>query len=268
MPNPLGALLRSHRSIRQFKPEPIDRALIDEVLGEAIAGSSAAGNLTMYSLVLTQDTQRKQRLYELHFEQPMVEQAPLVVTFCADQWRNRQWLAQRLARDNFDNFRGFVDALIDTIIVAQSACLGFEARGLGICYMGTTLSSCRAIAEFLELPPTCLPVTSIVVGVPDEAPAPRDRLPLAAYVHDETYHRFSADEIDALYREREQRGWARYRALGDDFAREMDERGITSLAQFYTSDIKYPPASYQATSRELLDLLQAWDWMRHQAAAG
>jgi nitroreductase len=261
----LSGLLRAHRSVRQFQPEPIARMVIDEVLADAIAGSSSAGNLTPFSLVLTQDPERKQTLHQLHFEQPMVQQAPLVITFCADQWRNRQWLARRGARDNFDNFRGFVDALIDTIIVSQSVCLGFEAKGYGICYMGSTLSSCREIAELLALPPGCLPVTSIVVGRPAESSAPRDRLPLGAYVHDETYHRLSGDEIDTLYREREQRGWARYRSLGDDFVREMDALGITSLAQFYTSDIKYPPASYQATSRELLDLLQAYDFMRHQA---
>jgi hypothetical protein len=37
--------------------------------------------------VLTRDPERKRRLYELHFEQPMVLQAPLVITFCADWYR-------------------------------------------------------------------------------------------------------------------------------------------------------------------------------------
>ena len=36
-----------------------------------------------------------QRLYELHFEQDMVLQAPLVMTFCADMYRTRRWLAAR-----------------------------------------------------------------------------------------------------------------------------------------------------------------------------
>ena len=59
-------------------------------------------------------------------------------------------------------------AAFDAIILAQNVCLGFEPHGLGICYMGTTLHSMRAIADFLELPDTCLPVTTIVVGHPDE----------------------------------------------------------------------------------------------------
>ena len=107
---------------------------------------------------------RKRRLYELHFEQDMVLQAPLVMTFCADMFRTRSWLAARGARDNFANFIGWHVGLVDAVIVAQNVCLGLQARGLGICYMGTTLHSMAQIAEFLELPPACLP-TGLLFGL-------------------------------------------------------------------------------------------------------
>ena len=103
------------------------------------------------SIVLTLDAERKRRLYALHFEQPMVLQAPLVVTFCADWFRTREWLRRRGARDNFNNLIGYHVAAFDAMIVAQNACLGFQAHGLGICYMGTTLHSMTDIAAFLEL---------------------------------------------------------------------------------------------------------------------
>jgi len=106
----------------------------------------------------------------------MVLEAPLVVTFCADWFRTREWLRQRDAADNFANFMGFHVAAYDAMIVAQNACLGFEDAGLGICYMGTTLFELRAISEFLGLPETCVPVTTIVVGYPNEDPPKRDRL--------------------------------------------------------------------------------------------
>src|SRR5512134_51834 len=184
--NDLPRLLRQHRSIRRYLPTPIDPALIDEVCADAIAGASSSGNLNSVSIVLTRDPRRKRRLYELHLEQPMVLEAPLVMTFCADWHRTRSWLRQRGARDNFNNLLGYHVAAYDAMIVAQNVCLGFEARGLGICYMGTTLHSMTEIAEFLELPDTCLPVTSMVVGWPDEDPAKRDRLPLHAFLHQET----------------------------------------------------------------------------------
>ena len=99
--NDLPNLLRSHRSIRRYQPTPLDPALIEEVCADAVAGGSSSGNLNSVSIVLTRDPDRKRRLYELHLEQPMVLEAPLVMTFCADWFRTREWLRQRGARDNF-----------------------------------------------------------------------------------------------------------------------------------------------------------------------
>lgn len=45
-----------------------------------------------------------------------------------------------------------------------------EARGLGICYMGTTLYRADDLVGLLELPETVMPVTGLVVAWPDEAP--------------------------------------------------------------------------------------------------
>ncbi|GAB4322743.1 MAG: NADPH-dependent oxidoreductase [Candidatus Zixiibacteriota bacterium] len=248
--------LNTHRSIRRYKPDPIDPSLIDTILETSIRGSSSSGNLTTYSMVLTRDEARKRRLYEFHFEQEMVLQAPLVITFCADTWRTRRWLRLRKARDNFNNFEGFLVAAFDAMILSQSVALAFEAHGYGICYMGTTLWSAIEIAEFLHLPETVVPVTSMVVGVPDEDPVKRDRLPLRAYVHDEVYQDPSDERLLDLYRDREIKGWERYRSMGEDVIAEMDRLGITNLAQYYTSDIKYSPEHSLETSRKLWRLLQ------------
>jgi len=250
-------LLGSHRSIRRFKPDPLDQDLIEDVLQQAIAGSSSSGNLNTYSVILTRDEARKEQLCEMHFDQPMIRQAPLLITFCADFCRTRRWLKLRGARDNFNNFEGFLVAAFDAIILAQTAALGFESHGLGICYLGTTLDSCNRIADFFALPETCFPVTSLVVGVPDETPEKRDRLPLRAYLHEEKYQHPSDDDLLGLYADREVKGWNRYRALGSEMVAEMEKLGITSLAQYYTSELKYPPEGTLESSRRLRDLLIA-----------
>jgi hypothetical protein len=53
-----------------------------------------------------------------------------------------------------------------------------------------------------------LPVTSLVVGWPAEAPSQRDRLPAACWIHDERYQRPSGEDIDRDFAERERRGRA------------------------------------------------------------
>lgn len=257
----MSRLMRAHRSIRQYEDRPVDPELLDRVLAEALAGSSSSGNLNMVSVVRTRDVERKKRLCELHFEQPMVLQAPCVLTFCADTFRTRRWLAQRGARLGFADLISYHVAAFDAIILAQTSALALQAQGLGICYMGTTLHSMGAIAEFLELPDNCLPVTSLVVGWPAEAPAQRDRLPPAAWVHDERYTRPGAGDIDAVFGEREQRGWARYRAMGEPMTSKMEALGITSLAQFYTSKIKYDPDVFAVDSAQLRTLLEERHFM-------
>ena len=251
----ISSLLHQHRSIRRYRPDPIAPDLVEQVCADAIAGASSSGNLNSVSLVLTRDPARKQRLYELHFGQPMVLQAPLLITFCADWYRTRQWLRMRGARDNFNNLIGYHVAAFDAMIIAQNVCLGFEAQGLGICYMGTTLHSMGEIADFLELPDTCLPVTTIVVGYPDEDPAKRDRLPLAAFLHEETYQRSTESELEAVYQEREVRGWERYMS-NPNLKAAIEARGITSLAQYYTSEIKYDPDAFRVDSERLRALLE------------
>ena len=257
----ISPTLQTHRSIRKYKPEPIDRALVEEVIGEAIAGSSSSGNLNSVSMVLSSVEERRKKLYQLHHEQEMILQAPLVITFCADWYRTREWLRLRGAKDNFNNMVGFLVAMDDAMILAQSVCLGFQARGLGICYMGTTLFNLRAIADFLELPETCLPATTIVVGYPDEDPPKRDRLPLSAWIHEETYRLPSEEEINQVYMEREVKGWERYMSYPG--MRELaEEKGITTLAQFYTSEIKYDPDFFAEKSVEILELMKERGFLR------
>ena len=250
-------LMQRHRSIRRYKPDlPVDSAFIDEVLVQALSGSSSSGNLNMVSVVKTFDPARKALLCGLHSAQPMVLQAPLVLSFCADSHRTREWLAQREARLGFGDFLAWHVASFDALILAQTTALALESHGLGICYMGTTLQNMEAIASLLELPRHCLPVTSLVVGWPDEAPPQRDRLPGRAWIHEERYRPPTPASIDRDFGERERRGWERYRAMGPEMVAQMDAHGINSLAQYYTSKIKYDPDRQAVTSEALAALLR------------
>ena len=244
-------LMNAHRSIRAFDTRAIEPGLVDTVLHQALHGSSSSGNLNMVSVIKTQDVERKAALHELHGRQPMVLQAPLVLTFCADTFRTREWLALRDARPGFADFVSWHTAAFDAMILSQTVALGLESHGLGICYMGTTMFSQRGIADLLEMPPNCLPVTSLVVGWPAEAPAQRDRLPPAAWIHDEQYQRPSAADIEARFAEREVRGRERYLAMGPEMAALWAELGIESLAQYYTSKIKYDPDRFAVFSAEI-----------------
>lgn len=251
-------LLNQHRSIRRFRPDPVAADVLQRVL-EAGVRASSSGNMQSYSIIVTRDRALREQLYEPHMEQDMVLEAPVLLTFCADFHRMRQWLRVSDAEDNFDNFMSFMIATIDAVLVSQNVALAAEAEGLGICYMGSTLANCDRIGRVLRVPEGVVPVAGFVLGHPAEAPALRDRLPLTGLVHDETYGAYDEERIRDVYRDREVAGWERYMA-NPRLRRKVEASGVHNLAQLYTT-VKYTRESHRAFSRTVLRYLAEQDFM-------
>lgn len=195
-------IIFNHRSIRKYKSDPISQQVLDDIL-KAASRASTTGNMQVYSIVVTTNTEIKQLLWDAHFKQNMVLQAPVILTFCADFNRFNKWCLQRKATPGYDNFLSFFTAAIDALLAAQNAALEAEHHGLGICYLGTTTYMAKSIIDILHLPLGVVPVTTLVVGYPDENPPLTDRLPMEGVVHYETYHDYSAEDIDRIFAEKE-----------------------------------------------------------------
>lgn len=252
--------IQQHRSIRKYKTDPVPDELLNLILEAGIRASSS-GNMQTYSIIVTRDSVLRQQLYKAHFEQEMVLQAPILITFCADFHRMRHWLRIRSAPDNFDNFMSFMVAAIDAILVSQNVALAAESQGLGICYLGSTFSNCDQVGSILELPESVVPVVGFTLGYPDEDPAPRDRLPLDGLVHQETYRDYDDDRIAEIYREREVKGWERYMSY-PRLRRLIIDAGVENLAQVYT-EVKYSRQSHQEFSRNVLNYLKMQEFMNN-----
>ena len=121
--------LHSHRSIRRYKSTPIDESLLNEILQAGIRASTT-GNMQVYSIIVTKSQEVKQQLLPCHFNQQMVVEAPVVLTFCADFNRFNKWCGQRKAEPGYDNFISFFTGAIDALLVAQNVCIAAEENGL------------------------------------------------------------------------------------------------------------------------------------------
>ena len=201
----MNKILASHRSIRKYKPDAIDETLLNKIL-KAGTYASTTGNMQVYSMVVTRDHELRRKLWEAHFRQDMVLQAPVHITFCADFHRFSAWCINRKAEPGYDNFLSFFTGAIDALLASQNVCLAAEEQGLGICYLGTATYNADKIIEILELPERVVPVAAIVMGYPDENPGITDRLPLKAVIHQEKYRTFTPEIIDSVYHERESSG--------------------------------------------------------------
>ncbi len=162
-------LIHQHRSIRKYKPDPVSDDILTEIL-EAGIRTSSSGNMQTYSIVVSRDPKTKEELLEPHMQQSMVVDAPVCVTFCADFHRMRRWIKISQAPDNFDNYFSFMIAAIDAILVSQTVALAAESKGLGICFLGSTLANAKQIGDILELPANVVPVVGFSLGYPAEQP--------------------------------------------------------------------------------------------------
>ncbi|MDA3952217.1 MAG: NADPH-dependent oxidoreductase [Bacteroidales bacterium] len=237
--------LLNHKSIRKYKNTPISEKDLNEIL-EAGIRASTTGNMQIYSIIVTRDEQMKKKLAPTHFNQPMATQAPVLLTFCADINRFSKWCKQRKAEPGYDNFLWFTNAVIDAMLVAQNCTIAAEDKGLGICYLGTTTYTADKIIDILELPKGVIPITTVVLGYPDEKPELTDRLPLEGVVHYETYKDYSKEDIDMIYAEKE--SLESTKAL-------LKENEKDNLAQVFT-DNRYKKVDNIHFSKVFLDVLK------------
>ena len=242
--------LLAHRTIRKYKNTLVAEETINRII-EAGCRASTTGNMQLYSIVITKSEEGKEALASCHFNQPMVVNAPLVLTFCADYNRFNKWCKLSNAEPGYDNFLSFMTAAIDALLVAQNVTIAAESEGLGVCYLGTTIYLAAKIIDTLKLPTGVVPVTTLTIGWPDENPGQVDRLPLDAIVHQETYLDYTDTQILTAYRGKENR---------PDNRQFVAENSKETLAQVFT-DIRYKGSDNVAFSNMLLDALKEQGFM-------
>ena len=243
--------ITTRRSIRKYSDREVSNMLLDSLFQQA-ARTQTMGNMQLYSVVVTRSKEGKEKLAPAHFNQPMVTGAPVVITVCADFRRATDWCFQRNADPGYDNFLSFINASTDALLFTQTFCNLAEEEGLGICFLGTTVYMPQLIIKALELPKLVMPVATLTVGWPDEAPALSDRLSTDAFVHAERYRPYSTDDIDRHYANKE--------ALPEnqEFVRINNKE---TLAQVYT-DIRYTRKDNEAMSEGFLEALKKQGFLK------
>lgn len=232
-------------TVRKYTSRPVGDELLNSLLEKA-SHTQTMGNLQLYSVIVTRDEAMKERLAPAHFSQPMVTGAPVVLTFCADFRRTTDWALNRQGHPGYDNFLSYQNALTDALLFCQCFCDLAEAEGLGLCFLGTTVYNPQLIIDALRLPSLTFPVATITLGWPDETPQPSDRLPLEAFVHNETYNPYSPERIDAIYANKESLPENRH---------FVEVNGKETLAQVFT-DIRYTAEANHAMSITLDDAIR------------
>ncbi len=244
--------LTSHRTIRSYKKDAVPDVILQDILNAAVRGSTT-GNMQLYSIIVTQDQEMKKQLAPFHFNQKMITEAPVILTFCADFNRFNKWCEYRNAKPGYDNLQSFSWAFIDAVIAAQNACIAAEAHQLGICYLGTTTYTADKLIDVLKLPKGVVPITTITIGYPEVIPELTDRLPLEAVIHQETYQDYDEAAINALYKEKEELSSTK---------KLIEENQLDNLAQIFVEK-RYTKKDNVHFSKVFLEVLKNQGFFNH-----
>lgn len=237
--------INTRRTIRKYASKDVSEELLNKLLSEAMR-TQTMGNLQLYSVVITRSNEMKKKLAPAHFNQPMITEAPVVLTICADFNRTTKWAENRKANPGYDNMLSFINAATDALLYTQTFCNLADEEGLGYCFLGTTVYNPQSIIDTLQLPKLVMPIATITLGWPDEEPKQTDRLPIESIIHKETYTDYTPELIDKYYFEKE--------SLPEN-KEFVNINNKETLAQVFT-DLRYTKKDNETMSATMIETLR------------
>ena len=212
--------LLSHRTIRSFRPDPIEDEVVDAIME---AGTRAATNFQPYSFVVVDDAEILKEIATYG--------APLAVLVTIDLHRFARYLDRHRAAMHIDSAFHLLHAHWDAILALQNVVVAAESLGLGTVFIGRAHS--MDLHELLELPENVCPAGLVLIGRPaGEWPeTPRYRLPMEAVVHRNRYRRPTEEQLEAWYDRYKETFDKHYEALSDEEKQQLAAEGVESGLQ-------------------------------------
>ena len=164
--------IRNRRSIRQYKPDPIDDNTVEKVL-EAAHWAPSWGNQQCWRFVVVRNPKIKSdiadTLNKITVDNELVEnaaassirQAPVLVVFCAEKSK-----AGYSSDGTPLNDKGEYWYIFDIALAVQNLTLAAHALGLGTVIVGGF--NIGKVEKILDVPGGCTVVTMTPLGVPDQ----------------------------------------------------------------------------------------------------
>ncbi|MEM1683825.1 MAG: nitroreductase family protein [Ignisphaera sp.] len=159
--------LLTRRSIRKFKPDPIDMETVKRILDIARYAPSA-GNRQPWIFIVVTDKEIKTKLAAIHPWAYPLNEAPIGIVIACDK---------NVSPDSYQ-----VDCANATMYVMLAA----HALGLGTVWL-QTLKNIGDIQKILNLPSNYIPISMIALGYPAESPQLRSRKSLGDITYINSY---------------------------------------------------------------------------------
>jgi nitroreductase len=184
--NEVHQLLRSHRSIRKFVDEPLPDRTVAEIVTSGLCAATSS-NLQATTVIRVRNPEVRAEIARVAGGQRYIETAGAFTVWCADLHRTRRACEMAGGTMTSGMTEQFMIATIDVALAAQNAVVAAESMGLGICYIGAVRNDPQTVSDLLELPRDVYPVFGLCLGVPDQDPEVKPRLPVEVVLKEDVY---------------------------------------------------------------------------------
>ena len=177
----ISRIIKGRRSIRRYKPDPVDEGDLKAVL-EAVRWAPSWGNTQCWEVIVVDDPALKGLLESsLPTKNSAVGsllQAPLILAVAARKGRSGYYRSQ--AQTHFGDWM-----LFDCALAVQNACLTAHARGLGTVILGQFDHA--AVEKALEVPDEASVVCLVPLGYSAKESLTPSRRSQEDFVHRNKY---------------------------------------------------------------------------------
>lgn len=180
-------LLKTYRSDRSFTDQPVDSAVLDEIITCAQRAPSSA-NAQHNSVIVVRDPETKNRISTLAGGQPWIAEAPVFIAIIVDFYKTGVALEfAGEAQVIHQHVEGLVAASTDAGLVLGGLMTAARSFGLGTVPIGGVRANTARMGELLGLPEHTFVIAGLALGHVDQPNPLKPRLPLATFRHDEAY---------------------------------------------------------------------------------
>ncbi len=187
--------LLNHRSIRAFKDQNLSEEQL-ETLYLAARQTSTSMFMQQFSIMHLTDEHLRHQVQQIA-KQPYVGDNGDLFIFIVDLYRNQQ-IRKQLGHDDgrLHTTDIFMQAVEDTVLAVQNFLTAAESMGLGGVVLGSVNNNPAKLVDVLNLPKMTLPLLGLQVGVPNQQPQLKPRLPLKFITFENHYPTdFHVDEL-------------------------------------------------------------------------
>lgn len=198
--NEVLQVIQRHRSIRKFRDVPLTGEQIEAIV-EAAQMAPSSAHMQPFSIIGVTDRKLLKKIAK-RSSNPPVGECGYFFIFCADLYRilaAGDPARQEAMKRNLGSSYFYQTAVLCAGLALQNANVAAESMGLGAVMIGGVTEVLPDLDEWLGLPELVIPLCGLAVGVPDESPERKPRLPRSAVFFENRYApdlKASIDEYD------------------------------------------------------------------------